>query len=78
MERKMKKFEKAYRCMGLNLKDGYSHVWGAVGDVHSLGRWLELIYPHKTKEELLDYFADDSAAEILNYIRSTSTLRLMP
>lgn len=74
---KNKKFEKMYRCMGLNLKDGYSQVWGSCGDVHSLGKWLELIYPHKTKEELIEYFADDTAAEIVDYIYSTASLRLV-
>lgn len=67
----MKKMDNLYRCIGANFRNGYDV--GHVGEVHSLGEWLRILFPNK---DAVEYFKDDPVKVITDYILTYCGKRL--
>ena len=68
--RKEDKMEKLYMCVGENFKDNIRI--GFCGDVHTLGKWIQIIYGEKGTE----YFEGVKEKEIIDYILQFAGKRL--
>lgn len=65
--------KRSFRCVGENYKNG--EKLGFCGDVHTLNKWLEILFPDKY-EYAKEYFEGDTIAQILDYILMTKGKRL--
>lgn len=59
-----KQLDKAYICVGENW-NGYVKL-GFCGEVHSLGNWLDILFPN---EDARKYFDKDTPGTVLEYIK---------
>lgn len=50
---------KLYRCSGYNFKANNHHLLGRVGEVHTMLKWLTIIFPNKESEDIEAYFNGD-------------------
>lgn len=62
-----------FKCVGENFKN--SVKTGFCGDVHTLDKWLEILFLDKY-EYAKEYFEGDNIAQILDYILITKGKRL--
>ena len=67
----MKKTVRLYQCIGANFTENYSA--DHVGEVHTLSRWLEILFPGKDAEKFFDGYTD---AEVVSYILKMCGKRL--
>lgn len=67
----MNKFDKTYLCIGENWRNNIP--FGHCGDSHSLGKWLDIIFPGK---DTRSFFENDSAKDIVDYILKNAGKRL--
>ena len=65
---------KLWLCRGANYKGGYTA--NMVGDIHTMKDWLQILFPHKPIEQILDFFEGDSESEIAKYIFKNTGKRL--
>lgn len=65
------KFKKTYICIGENYREDTK--LGYCGDVHSLEKWLEILFP---SADAVEYFKGDSEKEIIDYIYKNKGKRL--
>lgn len=67
----MKCYERVYLCIGANWVNGYSA--GMCGEAHTLGEWLDVLFPTKNARE---YFTGDTEKSIIDYIYTNTGKRL--
>lgn len=60
--------------MGANCKSSYTA--NMVGDIHTVKDWLQILFPHKPIEQILDFFDGYSEMEIAKYIFENTGKRL--
>ena len=65
---------KLWICMGANFKGNYTA--NMVGDIHTMTKWLEILFPNKPIEQTLDFFDGYSEKEIAKYIYENTGKRL--
>lgn len=64
---------KLYQCVGENFKNGVNI--GFCGDVHTLDKWIELLFADKP-EQAKEFFSGDSDKYICDYILTYKGKRL--
>ena len=67
----MKLYDRKFLCRGANERHGYT--LNMVGDIHTLGEWLDILFPNKNAR---DYFDGDAEKSILEYLLANTGKRL--
>lgn len=65
------KYKKTYICIGEKYREDTK--LGYCGVVHSLEKWLEILFP---SADAVEYFKGDSEKEIIDYIYKNKGKRL--
>lgn len=67
----MKLYDRRYVCTGANFRNGFTTAM--CGDVHSLGEWLDILFPNK---DARSFFEGDTEKDILEYLHTNTGKRL--
>ena len=65
---------KLWLCRGAN--DNGSYTANMVGDIHTMKDWLQILFPNKPIEQILEFFDGYSESKIAEYIYKNTGKRL--
>ena len=65
---------KLWLCIGANYNGSYTA--NMVGDIHTMKDWLQILFPHKPIEQILEFFDGYSESKIAEYIYKNTGKRL--
>ena len=65
---------KLWLCIGANDKGSYTA--NMVSDIHTMKDWLQILFPNKPIEQILEFFDGYSESKIAEYIYKNTGKRL--
>ena len=67
---------KLYRCTGFSFASNNEHLLSAVGDTHSLDKWIDVVFTHRA-DKAREYFDGWTDSEIISYLKANFRITLV-